>query len=75
MPKPENAGKSADAKGQTKDKTFVAPDGTQLVSNQAEYKKTLKAEGYTPLDDDGDDESEITEPPAVTPAAPVVPVG
>ncbi len=65
MPKPENAGKSETAKGQTKDKTFVSPTGEQIVSTQAEYKATLKDQGYTPLDDDAD---EVTEVPPVAPA-------
>lgn len=73
MPKPEKTAAKADnAKGQTKERTYVSPEGVELISTKAQFKATLKAQGYVPLDDDDDDDDGVDETPVDT--TPVTPV-
>lgn len=48
-------GKSAEAQakapGLQKSREFVAPDGSIVTATQAEYKNTLRAQGYRPVEE------------------------
>lgn len=41
----------ANAKGLQKSREFVAPDGSIVTATQAEYKDTLRAQGYRPVEE------------------------
>ena len=48
--------------------TIQAPDGTRLDVTQREWKETYRGQGYTRVDDDGDEAPDVPEAPEVTPA-------
>lgn len=59
-------GKSAEAHakapGLQRSREFVAPDGSIVAATQAEYKDSLRAQGYRPVDGvDTVDEDEVVE--------------